>query len=513
MLSRLGPSVLASLAVVLLTVAWPKGVAAEERANPAQAAPAPAIHVIDFEGEIGPLLLSYVRRHVHAAEAAGATTIVLRIESPGGRVHDSSEIADLLMAVPSTIHTVAWIPRYAYSGACMVALACREIVMGPNARLGDCQPILMGPEGFVKAGEKIESPLRAMFRGFAEAHGWSEALCEAFVSEDVEVLEVHVPGDGRRFFVRRSHWDVDQTTLVRGTDLPRMDLRAGAVVVPKGELLTVTTQQARDLGFIRPKGIGVPPPTDEAVLEERMRRDGASWTVHEPDFQEKAAAFLFDLAGILAAVVAVSALLVLMRGSFGMTGFVGLGAAALLLLIQLTADQDAGFGIFLVLLGIVLVALEIFVIPGFGVAGILGMVSLGAGFFFMTFGATPGDFGTTITGEDAKGFAVQFVGGVLAMVIAFLVLSRFVPTVGPARRMVLEAPEPTGAAPFVSEDLPALGTRLVAASDLRPAGSARDGDRLLDVVAEGPYIEAGSSVRVIAIEGARILVRLEEQHG
>src|SRR5262245_2049680 len=149
-----------------------------------------SIRVVEFSGEIEASLAAFVERRLDAAKAAGDDCVVLRIDSPGGTVHHSEEIANAILQLPKTIRTIAWVKERAYSGAAMVALACDEIVMGPKGVIGDCQPILLSPEGIAPAGEKIETVLRAQFRKYAEDNGWPVLLAEKMVSKDMEVVRV-----------------------------------------------------------------------------------------------------------------------------------------------------------------------------------------------------------------------------------------------------------------------------------------------------------------------------------
>ena len=159
-MNRVAPALIALATLLALPVAR-----AEEPVAPDPPGPFRKIRVVDFEGAIEPVLAAYARRQLEAAEREGVDCIVLRIESPGGRVDSTLELGDRLLQVPKSIHTVAWVEREAYSGAAMTALACREIVMGANAHLGDAQPITLDEQGLPKpVGEKLESPLRAKAR-------------------------------------------------------------------------------------------------------------------------------------------------------------------------------------------------------------------------------------------------------------------------------------------------------------------------------------------------------------
>ncbi|MDJ0973207.1 MAG: NfeD family protein [Planctomycetota bacterium] len=471
------------------------------------------IMVIDFEGEIAAMTWAYMKRRIDQAEAEGFDCIVLRIDSPGGTVFHSEKISNRLFELNS-IHTVAWVPVKAISGACMVAMACDEIVMKNAGTIGDCQPILIaaGGAGYQEAGEKIESPLRAIFRKFAEKNGYPTILAEAFVSKNVRVIEIEAE-DGTRYFVEQEGYESadDKDEIVPG-HVKETLRRIGNPVVTKEQLLTLTATETVRFGFQKRlfEGPTAPFPADEAQLLAALKAPGATVVDTKPDFYEEAGRVMLAISGVLAAIVTLAAALTIFQG-FGTISIIGGIALILMLLINATADQLYGFPIFLILVGFLLLAAEAFIIPGFGIAGILGVASVGTGFLFLATGSSLGDTEGKLTNEAFMAFAMQFVFSMIAGFIAIMALSRFFPKIGPARRMILAAP---GDAPttFVSEDpsLPAIGDVGYTSSALRPAGSAEFAGQLVDVVSGGTFLERGTRVRVVGVEGTRVTVAPDE---
>jgi len=466
------------------------------------------IHVIDFDGDIEALMLAYVARRVDEAKADGADCIVLRIDSPGGTVYHAKKIGDLLLAVPDGIHVVAWVPQMALSGASFISLACDEIIMTQAASLGDSQPILPGAgEGGkpLPVGEKAESPLRTWFRGYAEKNGYPIALAEAMVSAHIEVLRVRSKKDDSVHYVRGEDFRdaADDAELLPG--LTKKDLvQTGPAVVREGELLTMTGRQALEYGFIQRRFDGGLPTSEEQVLSA-LEAPGARVTFTSMSFSEEASKWLLGLAGILSALVALAIVLFVFQGPGVMTIIGGI-ALVLVILINLTAEQLHGFPLFLILLGVALLAAEVFVIPGFGVAGIVGMAALAVGFLFLATGSTIGDTGA-IDNQALLDFGLQFVFTAIVGFALLLLASRFFPRVGPARRMIL-APSgvPTTVTAPTGRAGPAVGATGRATSPLRPAGTAEIDGELVDVVSDGTWISAGARVRVVAVEGDRVTV-------
>ncbi|MDF1702659.1 MAG: NfeD family protein [Planctomycetota bacterium] len=498
------PSFLALLALLALACAAATPAAAED-APPARYE---KIRVIDFEGDIEALVHAYVKRRVEAAVEEGVDCIVLRVDSFGGTVLHSKMIGDLLLEVPARVHTVAWIPTKAISGAAMISLACREIVMAPTASIGDSQPITEGAGGKPEpVGEKYESPLRTWFRTYAERNGYPIALVEAMVSASIDVLEVRPKGGStERFYIRGADYREaeDDAELVPGHRKVNLE-QVGPAVVRKGELLTLTTAEALRHGFVQRRFDGGPPSGEEALLAV-LKAPGAEVSYTAMTFSEKASKWLLKLAGILSALVALAVLLFVWQGP-GLMTIIGGVALLLVLMINATAEQLHGFPIFLMLLGVALLAAEVFLLPGFTIPGFLGIASLVFGLLLLATGRTPDNLGELDTGV-MLGFGLQFVATVIIGAVALVVLGRFVPRFGPARRMILTAGgnETPVAAPRAEAALPGLGATGTARSPLRPAGSADFAGTLVDVVSVGTYIEAGRTVRVVAVEGATVSV-------
>jgi membrane-bound serine protease (ClpP class) len=296
----------------------------------------------------------------------------------------------------------------------------------------------------------------------------------------------------------------DEAELVEGYTKREL-VQLGGPIDSKGRLLTLTAQQAHEAGFLRRTFAGGSPhPADEAELLASLAAEGALVRKVDMTWMESSSPWLLDVAGVLAALVVLSLMLFMFQGPGFMT-VVGGAALVLTVLIHLTASQLHGFPVFLLLLGALLLAAEAFLIPGFGVAGILGIAGMGGGFLLLAGGATIGDAGG-LDGDVVKRFAAEFVLTCLAGFALLLLASRWFPSASFGRRLLLEAPRAAGAVvpPAGAPALGAVGTTL---SPLRPSGSAEFEGRVVDVVSEGELVTSGVRVRVVAVEGPTVLVR------
>jgi membrane-bound ClpP family serine protease len=276
-----------------------------------------------------------------------------------------------------------------------------------------------------------------------------------------------------------------------------------------GKPLIITGENAPSLGFARK----IVPTADD--LKELYR----FYLIEPGQVREATADWLDKLANFLADPL-VSAFLVLIGISclileLKMPGasLPGVVAAICFVLFFWSQSQMNGqitlLAVLLFLLGIVLLGMEIFVIPGFGVIGISGIGLILFGLALATVERMPQTSGEwSLLGRAVLMFGLSLSG---AVVLAFIA-GRFLPYIPVANRLLLpppdeqEADDPLRAAQL-AENLQLLGAIGTAATMLRPSGMAQFGDRFVDVVTDGSFIPAGARVRVIEIEGYRVVVK------
>jgi membrane-bound serine protease (ClpP class) len=219
--------------------------------------------------------------------------------------------------------------------------------------------------------------------------------------------------------------------------------------------------------------------------------DGAVQLLSSPVIS--ALLIMFGLAGLMYAIK---------TGHLGMFAAIGLGSIALFFSVQYAANLAEGFEVMMFVVGIALILAEVFLIPGFGVVGILGAVMLVASLFL----ALVGDFSllsySTIT-VPLYTLAASFVGVILSMAL----MIRYLPTSSSFTRFVLNdqaTPMSSLLPPSFAELSGATGE---AVTTLRPAGVALLRGERHDVITDGGFIAAGESVRVVRVEGRKIIVQ------
>jgi membrane-bound serine protease (ClpP class) len=326
------------------------------------------------------------------------------------------------------------------------------------------------------------------------------ALAQAMVDPSIEVLLV---ADG-----------ADEVCMTRVEYEDRMrqsgagELQIVRTVSPAGQLLNLTAAEAFELGF----SDGVVLSREE--LFEALGIDAPEVLEVLPSWSEKFAGFL-DYVKWLLLVAGLVLLYVEMKiPGFGLPGMLGLTCIGLVLVRNYLVGLAEIPEVLLVILGIVLIAIELFVLPGFGVTGIAGIVcvALGVLFSFLPFfwPAAPNE--TAMLRATIRNFSIALV----ATLAGAYVLSRYVlPRTPLFGALILD----TGAKPAtlggsaatlgegVAPGAVAPGTQCVAQSDLRPAGKIDVNGTLLDAVTEGEFIPRGSRVTVLAVNANHVVVR------
>lgn len=454
------------LFVVLAAVNSPGAVLAQGEA--------PAVYVARIEGTIDLGLAPYLRRVLDQAEAADAVAVVLVIDTPGGRLDAALQMRDALLGSP--VRTVAFVDREAFSAGALIALASREIYFAPGGVMGAATPVDVTGE---TADPKIVSAVRKTFKATAEARGRDPQLAEAMVDPAVEI-----PG-----------------------------------LVQAGELLTLTSDEATARGYA--DGIA----TDLGGVLRALGSPDAHLQEVRPSPAERLVRFLTEpvIASLLFTVGFLLLLGELFTEGFGALGLSGITSLAAFFWGHYLAGLTGWEGVALVLLGVALLAVEAFVLPGFGIAGIAGAAALLGGLYLTVAGGeivTPDAVSRGLTAV-----AVALVTAAAGSVLGLVLLPRLASARGIVLRAEVDRSEPASSArpqpasgtmpePFVpverreDPDRPRLaGRRGVALTDLRPGGFALiDGTRV-DVVTEGDYVRAGEPVEVVRDEGYKRVVR------
>jgi membrane-bound serine protease (ClpP class) len=474
----------------------------------------------NMRGMIDGWLSHRVRGHIAEAKAQGATKIIFAIRTYGGQVDAAVEIVNSIQSA-APIETIAYVNDRAISAGALIALSCDRIYMKNNSMMGDAMAITVDPEGNAKAvGEKITSFMRAVFRSVAQkrssrgARGFEEtfiALAESMTDPDVVVLHVEV--DGESAFVRQTQLNA----FLREMDKEGRTVEVFDPVVHEGKLLTVTTKEAvEQYQFI-----------DGAVegREELLKVlgvDATPMTAPEVSWPEELARFIGGpaVSGLLISIAMFGLMMEMFAPGKGVGAMVFLFGIGAFFWSHMLAGQAGPFEVVFFLIGVALLAVEAFVIPGFGVAGISGIilvaVSLVLSFLPSAELSAPGlpDVPFPYERLHLAIFTVVLAG--LAATVAIVVAARFIPHIPLFKHLVLEAPGAgalSGAlAPVAADALSEyVGKRGVAHTDLRPAGKIEVDEELLDAVTEAEFLGKGTVVLIVETGGNRLVVKQADE--
>ena len=462
--------------------------------------------VITVEGVILPQLERFVNRKLDESQQLGADLVILEIDSPGGALDVTLNLAARLHEL-SWAHTVAYVPDEALSGAAILALACDEIVMGARARLGDAGPIFQGPDAlFRHAPEKIRSDLALRVRDLATAKGRPPALAEAMVDMNLQVYRVVHQETGQVTFMSQHEIDASEK--------PGSWTKGPLVHESKpGSFLEVNGERAVELQLATAT-VG-----DLAGLQQRYAVRRPFVMLQHGAVDTAVDVLNMPLMTVLLFVIGATALYVeLSAPGIGLGGLVAGLSFTLFFWSRFLGGTAGWLEVILVLSGAAFLAVEIFVLPGFGIAGIMGLLLMGAGIVLASQNHLIPQSARGIQ-ELGTSLVVLAASGGLSLVAA-VVLSRYVGSIPVLNRLVLHAPSasPQGTADGPRKPLPpvrryqaCVGDWGVAESPLRPAGKAIFGEEYLDVVTDGSYVERGCRVRIVQMSGNRIVVREIDQ--
>lgn len=472
----------------------------------------PPIYVVPIHGEINPARVVFVRRSIQAATEVGARMIIFDIDTFGGRVDSALQITTLIgSAQPETIAYVSLTAEgtgVSWSAGALISFACEEIYMAPGTSIGAAAPVYQTQTGMELADEKTVSAVRTQMAALAEKNGYPMAVALAMVDMDVELLEVFL-GDERRLAARSDLVDLERTAAEM-----EVGLEEGRVVSASGKLLTLTAGEMERFEI----SAGTVASVEE--LLEHAGEAGAELVALEESLADRAAAFVTGAAisGILILAGLVALYLEITTPSFGLPGTAAIICFSIVFIGGALLGNVGSLELLIFLAGIILLVIEIFLIPGFGVTGVAGIAFIAASLVLSRQGFVWPEFEWEWD-LLRRNLAVVGVSVVGSLAVFALLLSVF-PRIPLFNRLILASSRGPGSAAagvgsalsassslqrdYVSSEL--LGRDGVASTPLRPVGKAAIDGEIYEVASEGEFLESGTAIRVVDARGNRLLV-------
>jgi membrane-bound serine protease (ClpP class) len=466
--------------------------------------------VIAVHGVVNAVLGEFVEREMRNAIADQKNTLIFDIDSPGGDKDIAEHLALAISELDSAkITTVAWIRKGAFSGGALIAFGCDRILMHPEAQIGDVGVIALTEPGgqFERAPEKIVSPFLQFAATLAKRKNRPPALLQAMIDRDLEVFQVTHKTNGRVTWMSDVEIQASADEWVKGPMVPESR---------KGLLLTVTGTRAHELTLAEE------PCQDLNEVRARLGiSERADMTPAQSTWVDALLVLLNShLGGFALMTLGILCLYIEAHVPSGLFAILSALFFSLFFWSRFLGGTAGTLELVLFILGLGLLALEIFVIPGFGVFGISGILLTLASLVMASH--TFAGMTATERFEESMGTLGSLVGAMVTVIAVAVMLNRFLPSIPFLNRLILTPPgfvaadtdgpllrpellsgsSPPGAVP--------VGTSGMTASTLRPSGKALFGDLYLDVVSDGAYIDHGVPVEVIRVAGNRIIVRAKK---
>lgn len=429
-----------------------------------------------------------------AVHDRGANLVVLRIQSPGGRPADSIQLANFLGLElrAKNVHTVAYVPEEARADAALIALACGQLVMHPEAKLG-------GPGAYEMGREEIDAAVETVRNkeGAWRHRSWS--LVAAMIDPDLEVFRYTREGDAE-FFCARELEEVE-----RAAPPAKKWVRGERLLTRRG----VRGDEARDYRLADLVVRDFAEFQKEFSLEDDLALVEPGWAQFLIDVLARP-----EVAGILLAIGFFALYFELHTPGLGIGGFVATVCFLLFFWARFLGGTAGWLEAILFVAGVACLLLEIFVIPGFGIFGLGGGLLIIASLVLasQTFIIPRNEYQV----QQSIQSLMVLTGATLGVVVMAWGARRWLPRAPVLSRMFLEPPEGEEAETIRQREALAdyqglVGARGVTATQLTPSGKARFGNRLVDVIADGELIERGRPVVVTEVQGYRVLVRAAEE--
>ncbi len=450
---------------------------------------------VTIEGEITSGEIAQIQRRVEKQIAeGGANFICLRIDSAGGAPDESQQLANFLARQdPARVRTAAYVAREARGDAALIALACDDLLMNSDA--------VLGGRGEIERSEGHAQLAVDAFRGGvsrAKSRPWS--LPAAMIDPSVKVYRYENKTKGLSEYLSEAEFNElsDKGLLDKTAWEMREPINPGdAALQVDGEravALGLATGIVKDFNGVK----------DLYGIEDPALID--------PTWVDDLLAFL--------SLPSVSVFLLLIGGAAVyaelQTPGVGLGGmiAFVCFLLYFWAKAFNGTAgwleVLLFVSGVGCLLLEVFVLPGSFVFGFGGGLMIIASLVLasQTFIFPSSDYQITQMRDS-----MLVVGGAAVGIVASIaVMRRYLPHAPVFNRMMLAPPsaeelESLSAREAMADFRHLLGRQGSAVTRLIPSGKVRFGDELVDVVADGEYIEPGRQVAVIEVRGTRVVVR------
>lgn len=429
---------------------------ADPQSNPAKK----KIYYFELHQDITPMAVRLVDNAITEAMQQKADYIVMSLDSYGGLLDAGDTIHVKLLRCP--VPVMVMVTNNAASAGALIALSCDSIYMYPYAKIGAAS--VVDQNGNV-VDEKFQAYMRGIMRSTAEAN-----------HRDPEIAEAMVQGGGG----------------VPG-------------IIDSGKILTFTTSEAILHNYCEGQV------TSLIDLLKQAHIDDYQISEYKTTGMDKVMNFFLNplLRGLCITFIFLGLYFELQSPGIGLPLIVSIIGALFYFAPLYLEGLASNWEILIFVAGLILIVLEIFVVPGFGITGILGIIFSFAGLVLSMLFNTGFNFEMSGTGALTQSVLIVLCAFIISIAVMFAFFGRFTKS-KLFKTISLETAEHASegySSTMFSNPENMLGKTGIAMSDLRPAGKVEIDDNYFDAQSEGDYILKGEKVKVIQVMNSFVVVR------
>jgi len=430
---------------------------------------AAGVVVIPLKGEVSDAQFMFLRRALKEADRQDAKAVILDMDTYGGELNAAVQMQQALTQVHAK--TITYIDKNAGSAGALLAVSTRDIFMNPVSAIGAAAPVSSGGEDIPSTlNEKVVSYFSGYFRASAQENGHNPDIAEAFINKDKAVVI------------------------------------SGTTIHEKGRVLTFSAQQAvQTIGGAPVLAKGIAKSVEDVLKQENL---GETILRVEPTGFERLAFWVTELAPLFLLGGIIGAYIEFKTPGVVLPGILSAACFTVFFLGHYVAGLAGWEPAVLFIIGLALIVSELAIHPGTILPGLLGLFIVAGALLWTMVDRYPRQPFVVDPDLFLRPLINLGVAALLA-IICISVLAKYLPETSIYSRFVLSSNKPKGPAfsPVRSEFTRlSIGDEGVARSILRPSGTALFDGGSYDVITAGEFVEAGTPIRVIAVEGSKIVV-------
>lgn len=436
-------------------------------------ASAPLIYKINIKDEIGASTWHHLQNGLRFAEEEKADYILIDMNTYGGTVVEADSMRTAI--INSKIPVYVFINNNAASAGALISIACDKIYMTSSANIG-AATVVNGTGD--KAPDKYQSYMRSLIRSTAESHG----------------KDTIVQQNGDTLYKWKRDPQIAEAMVDERVIIP--------ILSDSTKVLTLTANEAVEAGYCD----GIAENITEVIVKY-MNVDNYKLETYKPTLFDRIKDFLTNgiVQSILIMIIMGGIYMELKTPGFGLPATIAI-TAALLYFTPLYMDGYAqNWEIIIFVVGLILIAFEIFVIPGFGVAGISGIILVCAGLFLSLIGNVDFDFDGVSSKDAVNSLFTVVIGISMSFGLIIFLLSR-IGKKGSMFHQVALTSDQEGFISVPEEQKQLIGAEGVASTILRPSGKVLINNEHYDAVALQSFVEKGKHIKVIKYENSQLYV-------